>query len=256
VKSVLYGELTNGEIERAIAEGYLAILPAGCTEQHGPHLPVDTDTCLVSSLLQEALELAARERGVKALLLPAIPYGTAAEHMQFAATISLRPETHLAVVEDVLNSLVEHGFTKLWVVSGCGGHALRLAARAAVARAAKLGRQVTIYVQLPDYSGIARKHLGEDLRDFHAGEFETSLWLARRPHLVDRSAIPRVRARRFAPESAWLMKDISECGATGNPERATAELGERIWRDLVAHLVERIVYFYEGGGSAVTTQEG
>ena len=60
MKSLLYGELTNADIEQAIAEGYMAIVPMGCTEQHGPHLPVDSDTFLVSAPLHRALQLTIR----------------------------------------------------------------------------------------------------------------------------------------------------------------------------------------------------
>jgi len=228
MKSILYTKLTNAEIKKAIAEGYMVIIPMGCIENHGPHLPVDMDNSILDTVLPRALKIANREHGVKGLLLPVVPFGQATEHMQFAGTISLKAKTHLALLSDVLDSLIEHGFKKILVIQGCGGHFLHSAALEAKKRAVGSGKRVNIYVESSNYYEIGKKHFGDDIQDFHAGEFETSLCLADRPELVNKKLIPVVKKKRFVWESAWMMKEISETGVTGNPEKASAEVGKQI----------------------------
>ncbi len=254
MKSILYAELTNADIEKAIVDGYMAIVPMGCIENHGPHLPVDMDNYILSTVLFRALKTANREHGVKGLLLPAVSFGQAAEHMQFAGTISLKAKTHLSLLSDILDSLIEHGFKRILVIQGCGGHFLHSAALEAKKRAVDSGKRVSVYVESSNYYEIGKKHFGEDIQDFHAGEFETSLCLATRPELVSKDLIPVVKKKRFVWESAWMMKEISETGVTGNPEKASAEVGKQIWDDLVAHWVVRLRYFFEGSGGSQTSR--
>ena len=254
MKSILYAELTNADIEKAIVDGYMVIVPMGCVENHGPHLPVDMDNYILSTVLPRALKIANRDHGVKGLLLPVVPFGQASEHMQFAGTISLMAKTHLALLSDILDSLIEHGFKKILVIQGCGGHFLHSAAFEAKKRALDSGKRVNIYVESSNYYEIGKKHFGEDIQDFHAGEFETSLCLAARPELVSKKLIPVVKKKRFVWESAWMMKEISETGVTGNPEKASAKIGKQIWDDLVAHWVARLRYFFEGTGGSQTSR--
>ena len=72
---VRWGEQTATEIAAAARENALVILPLGCTEQHAGHLPVDTDTWQVEHFAQEGAALAAARHGVRALVLPALPFG-------------------------------------------------------------------------------------------------------------------------------------------------------------------------------------
>ncbi len=78
-----FGDLTYLEIRRLARAGCLAVLPTGCTEQQGPHLPVDFDTWFVERLCQAASERALRNFGVQSLVLPAIPFGPTPEHRNY-----------------------------------------------------------------------------------------------------------------------------------------------------------------------------
>ncbi len=224
------GQLAWPDIQQAIDEDYIAILPLGCIEQHGPHLPLDTD----GGPAPEALESARDKYGVKALLLPLMPYGPAWEHMAFAGTISLTYETWLRVIREIVASLIQHGFRRVLVVPGCGGHfGIEAALIELWASARREGRDVVLGVKPvgpgPEVMQFAMKAF-PGLGDFHAGEGETSIALASRPHLVrrDRLAKPEMKGRP-QHECFWCrMEEFSASGATGDPTRADAEVGKRL----------------------------
>ena len=75
-----FGNLTYQEIQKSVSEGALVIVPTGCTEQQGPHLPVDFDTWLAENVAMAAAEQAHEDHGVEVLVLPALPFGPTPEH--------------------------------------------------------------------------------------------------------------------------------------------------------------------------------
>src|SRR5215469_16766762 len=111
-----YGDLTYQEIAERIAAGWLALVPAGCTEQQGPHLPVDFDTWFAEKLLLSASEEMARQYGVESLVLPALPLGPTREHRSFGAGyLDVPVAVHDAVLEAVLESLAAQGFQRILI---------------------------------------------------------------------------------------------------------------------------------------------
>jgi len=114
-----FGDLTYEEIRERAKQGWLAIVPTGCTEQQGPHLPVDFDAWIVGTVCLAAAKRAGAKHGVNALVLPAIPFGPTPEHRGYGSGyIHLPQELHEAVVSSVLDSLVEQGFR--CIVVWCG----------------------------------------------------------------------------------------------------------------------------------------
>lgn len=103
--------MTRYEIEDALAENGLVVIPTGSVEQHGHHLPVGTDTYAVRSV---AKRIAARLDG---LLVPFSPLGVTPLHMGMAGAISLRPETYMDLFEDTFESLIRHGADQIVVVN-------------------------------------------------------------------------------------------------------------------------------------------
>ena len=97
-----WSELSAAELRARAAQEHLVILPLGSIEQHGPHLPVDTDVFLPTAIAEEAARRMART-----FVAPALPFGQSAAHVSFGGTLSLRPETMLAVVRDLVDS-IEH----------------------------------------------------------------------------------------------------------------------------------------------------
>jgi creatinine amidohydrolase/Fe(II)-dependent formamide hydrolase-like protein len=102
--------------------------PVGSTEQHGPHLSLDTDTYDAEYL---AIEAARRVSAPRPLVLPAIAYGVAYHHMDFPGTVAVSPDILSRLVVEVGMSVARHGITKLVIVNGHGGNvpALRYAPR-------------------------------------------------------------------------------------------------------------------------------
>jgi creatinine amidohydrolase/Fe(II)-dependent formamide hydrolase-like protein len=221
-----------------------ALLPVGAIEQHGPHLPLDTDAWDAEYVCRRVAE---RCTDPKPLVLPLIPYGVSYHHDDFPGTVSVGPDALAAFVYDVGMSAARHGIAKLVIINGHGGNAptLQLAAQ-------KINRDARIFtcVDSGETSDADVAVLAETPNDVHAGEIETSTALATRPELVDRP-----RAEASVPEFSSQYLDftskrsvpwyehtavLSESGVLGDPTRASAEKGERIWQVTIEHLVRLV----------------
>jgi creatinine amidohydrolase/Fe(II)-dependent formamide hydrolase-like protein len=240
-KLYLLGELTWGEAKARIKEVDLALLPVGSTEQHGPHLPLDTDSFDAEFL---ACEVAAACKEPRPIVLPLIPYGVSYHHMHFSGTISISNDTLTNLVYEVGMSAARHGIKKFVIINGHGGNvpALQNAAQ-------RINQNAHIFtcVDTGDTSDVDIARLIETPNDVHAGEFETSTALALRPHLVDIR-----KAQKFVPEFSskyldfsssrsveWYARTekISKSGVLGDPSKASKEKGEQIIRIMISNLV-------------------
>jgi creatinine amidohydrolase len=197
----------------------LLLVPLGSTEQHGPHLPLDTDTRIAVAVAEGV----ARRRP-RAIVAPAVAYGSSGEHDGFPGTLSIGQEATERLVLELVRSADRFGGVVL--VSGHGGNAEPLA-RAAELLASE-GRRVLVWpVRAP--SG-----------DAHAGRTETSLLLAIAPDVV---RLDRAAAGNLAPLDDLLpalqadgVRAVSGNGVLGDPSGATAEEGRAMLEDLVAGL--------------------
>jgi creatinine amidohydrolase len=207
-RPIRWEELTWPEANQAAAAFRAVIIPVGAIEQHGPHLPLAVDT-----LLGTAVAL-----GVSALtgvpVVPALCYGVSASHGDFAGTISLRPETMISVVEDVIDSLYERGIRQfimlnghIWNNGALDVSAEKLRVRHRDARVRALG-YVTMY---PGAEIDGRVRYGRAL--MHANYFETSVMLHLYPELVH---MERATSHRDV-DSFWdyRMDQVSETGVWG-----------------------------------------
>jgi creatinine amidohydrolase len=232
------------------AERTVALVAVGALEQHGPHLPLDTDAFLVSSVVAAAAERA--RAGGPVLVLPTIFAGSSEHHMAFAGTVTLRPETLAAIVRDVCLSVTRHGFRRLLIVNGHAGN------RGVLADAVQsIGRESSAIVATIDYWSLAAGAVAE-LRESppggmaHACEFETSLMLHLRPDSVRTELItreipePRFSLERLdlfqrAPLSVqWQTDALSTSGVLGAPDLATPEKGRAFFDAAVAGLAELV----------------
>jgi creatinine amidohydrolase len=201
------------------ASGSTLLVPLGATEQHGPHLPIDTDTRIATAWCQAA---ASGRDGV--LVAPALPYGSSGEHAAFPGTLSIGTEVLTSVLVELVRSAVPpHG--RVVLVNGHGGNHLAVTAAIEVARAE--GRAVeAVWPRLPG--------------DAHAGRTETSLMLAIDADVV---RLDLAVAGTTTPIRE-LMDDLirdgvrphSPSGVLGDPAGASAEEGRR----LLAVLVEQL----------------
>lgn len=202
-------------------EDIKAVTVLGSAEQHGPHLPLGTDTLIGEAIWRR---IAAERDDV--LLLPAIPVGCSEVWRSFPGTISLRSSTLMMLIEDMADSLIRHGVGTLVLQCSHGGN---FYAAASAARQYSLrDTPLRIFIRMP-FSGLPKDAAGG--RDYgHACEVETSMALAAFPHLVhmEKAAEGRVKAweePRSHSDDAFMP---GESGVKGSPGHANAEKGESI----------------------------
>ena len=216
----------NTTVEFGDSDYDTAILGIGSCEQHSTHLPVETDFFFIEKVSREVAA------GLKAALLPPLPYSTSLEHLGFAGTVTLRPETLKAIVWDIAVSVQRWGISFLVLLNGHGGNfCLNPAAR----QWNMEGKRPHLLL-IDFFAGLS--DTGENL---HAGEVETSMML----HL----APERVRGDKpedFVPQWSRAdlthlgMKGISPSGVWGYPSRATAEKGAKWYAEGIEYSMERI----------------
>src|SRR5688572_17691981 len=121
--------MTWRDAKAAFASARVALVPVGSTEQHGPHMTLDTDSAIAEAFARRIGEAL----GEDAILCPTIRLGLSEHHLSFAGSLTLRAPTLLGLIADVVESLAHHGMKRVLLVNGHGGNqdALRLAARAA-----------------------------------------------------------------------------------------------------------------------------
>ena len=250
---MLWQEQTWPVLEQCAREGYLVLLPCGAMEQHGHHLPVDTDTDIVTTVAQRAAE-----RMERVLVLPTLWLGLSQSHMMFTGTITFSMETYGAVIADIARCVAKHGFTKLVLLNGHGGNDAFL-------RSCSMG----LLEEIPDltilaftYWHLAREAF-EGVRDgergsaFHSGELETSCELALRPHLVHpdkyttdleppplRHMAADLMDGGFATMSRHNRR-IYPTGVTGDPTLGTADKGEAVLEASAVELARYLTEFQE-----------
>jgi creatinine amidohydrolase len=235
--------MTWTDAESALSQARVAIIPTGSIEQHGPHLALQTDTAIASGLAERLAE----ELGADAILLPRLDYGLSEHHMHFPGTLTLRPESYLALIGDIVESLAHWGQRRVLIVNGHGGNidALRLASRSARRDRGSLLASVMWARMAADEiaSRVASDRYG------HACESETSVAMAIAPDVVytDRIAAPgaRISADPMTDppagivDQAVMLHEWSADGALGDPRLASADDG----RAIVEVVAERTLEF-------------
>ena len=220
-----FTDLTYPEIAAAVADGAIAVVPTGCTEQQGPHLGVGFD-----SWFAEEISVAAAEHveGVRVLVLPALPFGPTPEHRGFGhGFIDLPVNVQEAVVEATLTSLADQGFRTIVVWRGCGEHDLSgVVERFNDANAERARAHLP---ELP-YHGIWCSVADPSVPGGHADSFTTSIALDRHPELVRLGEVPS----EVSEQPDWSSKHqdftkVSTTGVVGDATHASAELGARLW---------------------------
>jgi creatinine amidohydrolase len=222
------------QVDALPRESTLLVLPTAAIEQHGPHLPLATDTLINNLLLGRALEKLAPELPVYAL--PPVHYGKSNEHIGFPGTLSVSASTFMAILRDLGASISSAGFKKVVLYNTHGGNTSLIDVMARDLRA-EFGLRM---FALHGSGGVPFEGLNPQERayGFHAGEVETSFLLASMPKLVDRSAYTTnyiadiAKPELLRPENApaifsWLTANIAPSGVLGDPRPATPEKGER-----------------------------
>jgi creatinine amidohydrolase len=253
--TILLSELTRDQIKE-IASETVAVLPTASIEQHGPHLPVCTDSLLCETVAQRAAALARQQ--VPVVVTPILYYGNSHHHFPFAGTLSFTSRTFMTAVTEILEGLVKSGFRKLVVLNGHGGNTDSNAV-VGLDFVHRLGHEATIataaYWDIAGPKLVQQGLISSDLIPGHAGYFETAMVLAIRPDLVNPDILRGVkdlsqeRAGLFAPLAGATMQKYGAWAAgpgyTDNPAAATAETGQVILESVVGAVSEFLVAFHQ-----------
>ena len=213
--------LTSHAVERGKFDK--AILPIGATEYHGPHLPYGTDT-IGAETLSESF---ARELG-KTLVLPALSYGVSHHHMAWPWTLSIRPDTLIAVIQDIAESLIMHGIQKLLIVTAHDGNP---GPAESAARILSQEHDMSVAI-FGGWQGKARTLLAPewDIDQDHAGQSELSLVLYAAPDTA-RPDLATNQPNQFMDHPLDVIGGFDGTvpkGYSGNATAASAEEGAAI----------------------------
>lgn len=212
---------------------HVALVPVGATEQHGPHLPVGTDTIVARSLAERVSEVTG------SLVLPEVALGVSEWHgTALAGTVAATPEAFLATVDTVCTWAASSGVGRLLFLNGHVGNTAALALALDRVRNRRSGLRVgTVdwWRVTPEVQAVVEA----DAADWHANRAETALMLALVPSLVDLAAAAGADDpdRSAGLVLKYTVEELTAAGVTGRPSDATVELGEALLGQVVAGLV-------------------
>jgi creatinine amidohydrolase len=236
VRKRFWSELRSSEFAARDPNSAIAVLPVAATEQHGPHLPVMTDTAIAEGMIATVLDRL--PDGLDPLFLPIQTIGKSNEHLRSPGTLSYSAENLIRIWVEVGEGVHRAGLRKLVMVSSHGGNsevvgivARELRVRLGMLVVATQWRRFGIPPGL--YSPFDAAH------GIHAGDIETSLMLHFRPNLVDMAQAKFFSSQAAAMEQqqfahlrptgqhgfGWIAQDINPEGAVGDASAATAEKG-------------------------------
>lgn len=231
----------------------LAVLPIAALEQHGPHLPLGVDALIAERLCAAVQAGLGAEEPI--LFLPLQSVGLSPEHASYSGSLSLRPETALALWQDMAAGVAAAGVRKLLIFNTHGGNVglMDVAARQ-IRQQQGMAVWHSSWFNLPfDAATLALASADEHRFGAHAGQIETALMLHLAPHLVQMpqaqnfASSSQARAAQWpilgngkSAKLGWLAQDYNPQGATGQAHLATAEQGQQWFEASVVLLGEML----------------
>jgi len=233
--------LSTDYISKLDLSKYLIIWPIASIEQHGPHLPLGTDSILLNSIVNGVLEKL--DEDFKGLFLPIMSYGKSPEHLAFPGTVSLQSTTILALIEDVVSSLAIHGAREFVFLNGHGGNCGILDSITFDLRHKYGVKAYHLFVWEGKNIDELSSHFFPNLQELeiHAASIETSLMLFLYPELV--GDIPDGNSTRKVLEPisyGWSSLDFGSNGVIGDPEYASVQAGKEIYHFTVESVCEKL----------------
>ena len=225
-------EMTMPEFEVGLVSSRTVIIPFGSVEEHGPHLPLSTDTLEAYEVAKKAALL------ISVFVAPPVHYGNCRSTACHPGTVSISTTTLKALFKDIARSLYVHGLRNFIALTGHAGgaHCMALQEAGENLLSEFADSSVAVITEF-DLAQAEGRGLIETPDDAHAGEIETSRILHSHPHLVKGSAEREYPAfpkgilvrdkRKYWPGGVW-----------GDPSKATAEKGEKLEKLVVGKLVE------------------
>lgn len=237
-RSRYWSDLTSEEFSRLDRQRLIAVLPVGATEQHGPHLPMSTDTATIDAMVQAALPHLPSDLPV--LFLPTVAYGKSNEHARYPGTLTVSAATLIAMWMEIGACVARAGVRKLVLYNSHGG---QMSVMDIVARDLRERHDLMVVAAnwytlgLPE--GLFSAH--ESRHGVHAGDLESSIMMRLTPDFVRPERLRRFHSMTedlaadnnflsITPSGklGWQMQDINPGGAAGDATLATAEKGAAV----------------------------
>ena len=226
--------LTTVEIKK-INRDTILIFPFSSIEQHGEHLPLNTDKKILRGILKKFSE---NYKSNKYLIMPEIHFGSASEHSSFDGTISLDSLEFISHSLSIIEPICENNFKNIFLLNSHGGQISHIDI---IAKELKAQFDIQIvkgtYFLFDEFKNIIPSKELEF--GYHGGEFETSLMMYLYPELVRKN---KIKKNKLSPDCsskniisyekkikrAWLTKELSKNGIIGNPTNASVIKGRKI----------------------------
>lgn len=249
--------MTSSDFEMRIRDkNTVFVIPTGSLEQHGPHLPILTDSIIASEVLKHVRDAISQKASI--VILPTIPYGCSYEHIDTFGTISIRLDTYLKLLGDIIESLSRIGAKKIAIANAHGGNSNIL--RALVS---EFSDKYNVFIAVIEIFKLATSIFlkykeSTEIGAFHAGELETSLMLYLNDKLVRKDKVAKGIPQKFFDKDSyfylmspkgigrfsWKTKEISKTGIIGDATLATKEKGEKIFKELVNEVSNILLEYY------------
>ena len=233
-----WAEFRATEFHAIDSDATIALLPVAAVEQHGPHLPVGTDTMIAEGMLVTAAAMLPGDLDIRSLPIQAV--GKSNEHLYAPGTLTLPASVAIEAWTELGLSVARAGVRKLVFINSHGGNEEIMGIVARELRVqAKMLAVKTSWSRFGHPEGMFSEI--ERRRGIHGGEVETSLMLHFRPDLVDMTqaddfsslaAETEQKFRHLGPTGthafAWIASDLNPTGVVGNASAATAEKGRAV----------------------------
>ena len=235
-----FAELTAAKI-RSLAHDTPIVFPVAAIEQHGPHLPVWTDSLILGTIIERTQQVI----GEQVIFAPLMWLGNSHHHLDFGGTLSSAPRTYLDMINDLVDNAISQGFRRIVFINGHGGNDVPLKQATFEARQRYSARQ-DLLLLMQTYWGFEVEPWGSrpDMVQRDMGldcEWDTSMILAIRPDLVGDFAKlqPVEPGNPFRPgHRAWKTADRSHPGYIGSPHVANEAKGQLLLSLYTAALVD------------------
>ena len=247
LQSRYWSDLTSEEFSRLDRSRLIAVLPVGATEQHGPHLPMSTDTAIIDGMVRATIRHLPAELPV--LFLPTVAYGKSNEHSRYPGTLTVSATTLIALWKEIGVCVAKAGVRKLVLYNSHGG---QMSIMDIVARDLREEHDMMVVAAnwytlgLPE--NLFTSH--EVKHGIHAGDLESSVMLHLTPDYVRKDQFRNFSSltEQLAADSkflsitptgklGWQIHDINPAGAAGDATRATADKGAAV----LDHVGQRFV---------------
>jgi creatinine amidohydrolase/Fe(II)-dependent formamide hydrolase-like protein len=243
---MIYAHLTTEEIKNLNKDHLVVLFPIGSIEQHGPHLPVNTDTLIIEKIAS----ITEKKAPDKIVLLPTFPFGVAAG---YPGSLSISDQAFKGVILGVAKSILEQNFKKIFLLNGHGGNQSYIEDIVTELNS-EFPYAATIPLYLSGKRGTqALRKIGFKYWIRHADEIETSLMLAINESLVRRDKIVDevgpLKTKDYKPFDEGALKLFlpweyeSKTGVYGEPSKASKEIGEFLLEEASEELLDIISQF-------------